>query len=134
MCRRQQQRCKDANTAAGNCSKSLNQRCASWIRPKVCATGIADAHGRWYDGMEDGRRLRRRDAREGSLVPPEVDFEAKAQDMPSAFRCTSVRCHNHSLRYAMVATYSRMHVLIGCRLCKQLIDCTWLVMSLADSK
>lgn len=44
----------------------------------------AGAHDRWYEGHDDGGRSRRRG--DGSLVPPEVDFEAKAQDVPPEFR------------------------------------------------
>ena len=83
-----------ANIAAGNYSDFFN---ALHCHFNLHTAESADAHGRWYEGMEDGRRLRRRDAREGSLVPPEVDFEAKAQDVPHVFRCTPVSCHTHML-------------------------------------
>jgi hypothetical protein len=94
-CFARQQLLQDARSggrAADNLQQNLEPNSSGVPFLSSACSGAScsvDAHGRWYEGVEDGRRLRRRDAREGSLVPPEVDFEAKAQDVPPEYRCAS---------------------------------------------
>lgn len=79
---------------SGSCAgKHLHHSCRTEGEESTQASAVsADAHDRWPEGQEDGRRGRQRTERDGSLVPPEIDFEAKAQDVPPEFRCVEVLC------------------------------------------